>query len=93
MRSLSNLCSVPRDASFNVDADAVIAKINELGRCIVYLASPNNPTGNCLSKHDFNRICATDCIVVLDEAYAEFSGASLCATYPQVYNCIFLLKL
>jgi histidinol-phosphate aminotransferase len=68
---------VPRDASFNVDAAAVITKISELGRCIVYLASPNNPTGNCLNKADFLAICAADCVVVVDEAYAEFSQASL----------------
>ena len=68
---------MPRDSNFNVDSAAVIAKITELGRCIVYLASPNNPTGNCLARDDFLKICATDCVVVLDEAYAEFSGASL----------------
>jgi hypothetical protein len=80
---------VPRDASFNVDAAAVIAKISELGRCIIYLASPNNPTGNCLSKEDFLRICATDCVVVLDEAYAEFSQASLYDAAAPLDNVIF----
>jgi histidinol-phosphate/aromatic aminotransferase/cobyric acid decarboxylase-like protein len=69
----SKSSTVPRDPSFNVDAAAVAAKVRELGRCIVYLASPNNPTGNCLSKKDFLQICASDCVVVLDEAYAEFA--------------------
>ena len=73
---------MPRDSNLNVDSDAVIAKITELGRCIVYLASPNNPTGNCLARDDFLKICATDCVVVLDEAYAEFSGASLYPALP-----------
>jgi histidinol-phosphate aminotransferase len=83
------LPAVPRDASFNVDATAVISKINELGRCIVYLASPNNPTGNCLRKEDFLRISATDCVIVLDEAYAEFSQASLYDAAAPVDNVIF----
>ena len=36
----SRLPSVPRDASFNVDAAAIVSKISELGRCIVYAPHP-----------------------------------------------------
>ena len=85
----SHRFTVPRDSSFNVDAAAVLSKITELGRCIVYLASPNNPTGNCLSTVDLLRICAADCVVVLDEAYAEFAQASLFESAALLDNVIF----
>ena len=54
-----------------------------------YLASPNNPTGNCLSKPDLLQICAEDCVVVLDEAYAEFAQVSLYETARALDNVIF----
>ena len=46
------------------------------GKSIVFLASPNNPTGNPLSRDEVERLLATDATVVIDEAYIEFGGES-----------------
>ncbi len=45
---------------------------------VVFLANPNNPTGTWLTEREFDdllRAIPTDVIVVLDEAYHEYSGA------------------
>jgi histidinol-phosphate aminotransferase len=42
---------------------------------LLFLASPNNPTGNVLSDDDLRRLLALPLVIVLDEAYIEFHGA------------------
>lgn len=67
---------VPLDPErgFALDTDAVITA----GRAakLVFLCSPNNPTGNLIPAEDVARICramADQGLVVVDEAYAEFA--------------------
>lgn len=49
----------------------------------VYLCSPNNPTGGTLPDGTLERVlAATEGLVILDEAYAEFAGTSAVATAP-----------
>ena len=45
---------------------------------VFFLANPNNPTGTLVSKNDLAKLlrAATRSVVVVDEAYAEFSGVS-----------------
>ncbi len=44
---------------------------------IIFVCSPNNPTGNLLNKNDILRLCKTyNSIVVVDEAYIDFSEPS-----------------
>ena len=45
---------------------------------MIFLCSPNNPTGNSLSERSVREIAeSTNCIVFLDEAYAEFAENDL----------------
>ena len=44
---------------------------------IVFLPSPNNPTGNALSRAAVERLLELPALLVVDEAYAEFSGDSV----------------
>ena len=45
---------------------------------IIFLCSPNNPTGNALSEETVRSIAeSTDAVIFLDEAYAEFADKSL----------------
>ena len=42
---------------------------------IIFLCSPNNPTGNVLSRQLILEVCKTfNCVVFVDEAYIDFSG-------------------
>lgn len=79
--------NAPLTTDFQLDPDAVLAAITPRSR-IVIICTPNNPTGNVLDRASIEQICAgAPCIVVIDEAYAEFAGAShipLMAKYPNV---------
>ena len=77
----------PRRADFSLDVDAAIAAIRKEKPDIVFLTSPNNPTGQILPNADVRRILEeTDSLVILDEAYGEFSdepsACELLAEYP-----------
>ena len=64
-----------RDADSGYDVDA--ERLAESGAAIIYLCSPNNPTGTTMSRAGLEYILERSRgIVVLDEAYAEFAAAS-----------------
>src|SRR5437660_9890018 len=57
---------------------------------VLFIANPNNPTGTLLQKEELRRIlkAATHTAVVMDEAYAEFSGFTAMPwiwKYPQLF--------
>lgn len=63
------------DLTFDVDRLVVEAAIPDTR--LVVLCSPNNPTGSSLSLDDIARIAgSTPGLVVIDEAYYEFSGVT-----------------
>ncbi|HEY4351032.1 MAG TPA: histidinol-phosphate transaminase [Paraburkholderia sp.] len=69
---------VPLNADFTLDTGAMIAAIEEHQPAVVYLAYPNNPTGNLFDENDIERIiaAANRSLVVIDEAYQPFAGRS-----------------
>jgi histidinol-phosphate aminotransferase len=56
-------------------ADAVLAELRKKPR-VFFLANPNNPTGTLVPEGTLRRLlkAATHTVVVLDEAYSDFSG-------------------
>ena len=62
-------------SDFSLDADALIAAIDQNTRAI-WICSPNNPTGNAFDSRLLADICrrAENCIVVIDEAYIDFAA-------------------
>lgn len=81
--------SIPRDARFAVDIDEV-KKAATKGAKLLFIASPNNPTGNTTPKEDILQLLDTPMIVVLDEAYYEFSQQTLVPLVQQYDNLIVL---
>jgi histidinol-phosphate aminotransferase len=67
---------VSLDKVWDLDAGQMERAIVMLRPSIVYVASPNNPTGNAMSPDRLEKILAAapDALVVIDEAYAEFAG-------------------
>ncbi|MFF3224344.1 histidinol-phosphate transaminase [Nocardia suismassiliense] len=64
-----------RDADFSLDVDYAVAAIAERSPNVVFVTSPNNPTGHSIPQDDLARILtAAPGIVVVDEAYGEFSA-------------------
>ena len=78
----AGVVEVPLDRSrgFAIDAGAIAAALGP-GLKIVFLCSPNNPTGNLQDPGALERVleaCVDRALVVVDEAYAEFApGASV----------------
>ncbi|WP_459960895.1 histidinol-phosphate transaminase [Nocardia sp. IFM 10818] len=65
-----------RNGDFSLDIDYAVAAIGERRPDVVFVTSPNNPTGHSIPQEDLVRILeAAPGIVVVDEAYGEFSSA------------------
>lgn len=65
-----------RRADFSLDVDEAVKAVESMQPDVVFVTTPNNPTGHSLSLDDIRRIvAASPGIVVIDEAYAEFSDA------------------
>jgi histidinol-phosphate aminotransferase len=62
---------------FSLDEEALITAIKEHEPALLFLAYPNNPTGNLFDAAVIERIiCASPGLVIIDEAYAPFTDAS-----------------
>jgi histidinol-phosphate aminotransferase len=82
------------DKDYALDADAVLEGVDSTTK-IVFLCSPNNPTGQSLARADVERICretAGRALVVLDEAYHEFAEAENFAALRARYEHVVLLR-
>jgi histidinol-phosphate aminotransferase len=63
-----------RDPGFGLDPARAVAAVRELKPDVVFLTSPNNPTGTALPLETIEAVCeAAPGIVIVDEAYAEFA--------------------
>lgn len=77
-----------RADDFSLDVDAAVAEITARRPDIVFVTSPNNPSGQSVPLEDLRRLLdAMDTgILILDEAYGEFSsqpsGVELIDRYP-----------
>ncbi|MGW0252238.1 histidinol-phosphate transaminase [Nocardia goodfellowii] len=64
-----------RSGDFSLDIDYAVARIVERRPDVVFVTSPNNPTGHSIPLSDLERVLeAAPGIVVVDEAYGEFSA-------------------
>ncbi|HEY8284170.1 MAG TPA: histidinol-phosphate transaminase [Chloroflexota bacterium] len=67
--------AVPATPDLSFDVDALIAAA--MGAKAVFLCNPNNPTGLALPPSEVTRLIrGVDCLVIVDEAYFEFTGES-----------------
>ena len=61
------------EADYSLNADKVLAAVDNKTK-VIFLCSPNNPTGNLLNTTEVEKILkGFDGIVVIDEAYIDFS--------------------
>jgi histidinol-phosphate aminotransferase len=83
-----------RDRGWSIDADGLLAAWRPNIK-LVYLCSPNNPTGNLLDPAALERICSAldgKAIVVIDEAYIEWSGAPSAARWLERFETLAILR-
>ncbi len=81
--------SVPRDISFNVNIDSIKNALRDNTKAI-FIASPNNPTGNLILKNEVLGLLDLGILVVIDEAYCEFSGHTMVDLISKYQNLIIL---
>ena len=66
--------AVPLDGAFDLDLPALREKMAERPPALIFLAYPNNPTGNCFTAGRIEAVLQeAPGIVVVDEAYFPFS--------------------
>jgi histidinol-phosphate aminotransferase len=75
----ANVAPVALDEQWDLPLDALLEAVRQPSVGVVWLCSPNNPTGRLLSSSVVEAVleAAPDAIVCLDEAYYEISGVSL----------------
>jgi histidinol-phosphate aminotransferase len=82
---------VPLDAELAYDASELARVRRELAAPLTVVCSPNNPTGSLLPAEAVDALCAEgDGLVVVDEAYHEFSGQSVVPLLARRPNLIVL---
>ena len=80
--------TVPMTGAWDIDPDALA----ETGARVIYVCSPNNPTGTMASRDAIERLVArASGIVILDEAYAEFALSS-CLDLAMVNDRVLVVR-
>ena len=86
-----NFEEVPLLEDFSLDINLMIKKIREIDPALIFLAYPNNPTGNLWSREDiFSIIKESNGVVVIDEAYGAFSGESFIGEISNFDNLLIM---
>ena len=80
---------VPRKDDFSLDLPAIKRAVDKKTK-LIFIASPNNPTGNQSAEAEIKELLELNLVVVVDEAYVEFSGSSLTPMVMQYANLIVL---
>jgi len=77
---------------YELDVEGIV-RAKDANTKIVFLCSPNNPTGNRISPKQIESVLnAMDGLVVVDEAYIEFSGGDSLATWLPHYPNLVVLR-
>lgn len=83
---------VPLRSDFCLDRAAMLQAIAQHQPAVVFLAYPNNPTGNLFDDADLQAIIqASDGLVVIDEAYHAFAGKTWMERLSQ-YDNVFVMR-
>jgi histidinol-phosphate aminotransferase len=92
----ADFVGVPLKADFSLDMPAMLAAIAEHKPAVVFLAYPNNPTGNLFDAADIETILKAlgeTGIAVVDEAYEPFAQTSFMGRLPEFGNLIVMRTL
>lgn len=83
--------SVSLSADFQFDVAALLRRMRELQPDVTIICSPNNPTGSVIDDSDLAELLKTSTgLVVVDEAYHEFSGHSVVRLLKEHDNLVVL---
>lgn len=79
---------------YDIDPDYILSNIKPKKDKLLFLCSPNNPTGNQFTKDKISKIIAEfPGIVALDETYTDFGGYSIVNSLKQFPNLIIMKSM
>ncbi len=79
---------VARREDFSLDVAGVESAAPEAK--VIFVASPNNPSGNLMSRRELDALLDSDILVAVDEAYGEFAGESFAPLVTERGNLVVL---
>lgn len=83
---------VPLTDDFHLDIKA-ISEVQSKATKIIFIANPNNPTGNCFALEDIRKIVEEfDGLVVVDEAYVEFATDKSVISWINDYHNLIVVQ-
>ena len=90
----NKVLEVRLDENFDLDIEAMLTKIRATFPSLIFLSCPNSPTGNLFSRDKIEAVIKKAFgVVVIDEAYADFSGETLLPLLKKYDNLVFLKTL
>ncbi|XP_019056451.1 PREDICTED: histidinol-phosphate aminotransferase 1, chloroplastic isoform X2 [Tarenaya hassleriana] len=88
----AGVIKVPRNPDFSLNVNGIAEAVElEKPKCI-FLTSPNNPDGSIISDEDLLKILEMPILVVLDEAYIEFSGLESKMKWVKKHDNLIVLR-
>jgi histidinol-phosphate aminotransferase len=81
--------NVPRTQDFALDMAGTKKALTKRTK-VIFIASPNNPTGNTAPEKEIVELVGTGRIIVVDEAYVEFGNVTVANLVPAYPNLIVL---
>ena len=83
---------VYRRRDFSLDVAAIESAVEEHRAKLVFLCSPNNPSGDVLDPNDIRRLLALPATIVIDEAYIEFAEAQSLIPWVAAHDNLIVLR-
>ena len=85
---------IPLTANFSLDLDLMLTAITKYQPAVIFIAYPNNPTGNLFDAEAVTRIIeSAPGVVVVDEAYHAFADASFMDKLSEYPNLLLMRTL
>ena len=81
----------PRKEDWSIDLMKTVDLINEHKSKLLFIASPNNPTGNIANENEIINLLETGTIVIVDETYYEFCSKS-CSNLLNSFENLIILR-
>ncbi|KAJ1691416.1 hypothetical protein LUZ63_015571 [Rhynchospora breviuscula] len=88
----AQVIKVPRLPDFSLDVTRIIEAVQQEKPKCIFLTSPNNPDGSVINDEDLLQILDLPILVVLDEAYIEFSGIKSKMDWVKKYDNLIVLR-
>ncbi|KAJ4701152.1 histidinol-phosphate aminotransferase, chloroplastic-like [Melia azedarach] len=83
---------VPRKSDFSLNVELIADAVEQEKPKCIFLTSPNNPDGSIINDEDLLKILEMPILVVLDEAYIEFSGLESRMKWVKKHDNLIVLR-